>query len=666
MSLVVTLDDNSKFVIPTLLQNGVCYITEPNSNGYSGIIKPSCGGYANNINDIISKYNPPTLQELIASNWKTKTGCYFGLYNSHFIRLYLGAEALRILNTKVTWDINWIFSSQSDPNAPRMLYDWYQGVPSIVYARRDNTYTLNPADTLPIRAKKLGSDIYEDVYAYSNSSSGGSDYIYYFRNTRNEVYQLPRYHYTEGSVGEAIGESLLRSSILQNDSRTFYPGTACPNYKFILDAIFGDGYYEIGDDSPNIYVSGGTTDTPHNPYPTGTIVPNDTGNTTSQNTSGTWALPFDDISTDHSDVQSVDTGLYRMFGMTKLQMQALANALFTSPSEIGENLVKLIFGSPLEAIISCMEYPFEVSPFGMDDIHFIWDTEAAFPAVNGKALSSEYLQVDFGTITVNRYSGTFYDFEPYTTAELYIPYIGFVPLTPTEIMGATLEIKGWVHLATGEMCIFVKSSIAGIIGTYTTIVGRQLPISSYDFREMYAAIIKTAAVAATGIAAGVNAIPGILAANRNQVKAYDKLQEAIGKGGRYPVGALSRYRATERATDKAITNFANVMSEATADTMASAITAVATGSSVSRNNSFTSGSGRCSPQDCFLRLTYPHQNVPANQNLLAYPVNADGPLSRSDLHGYTVVRTIHLQGIPATSEEIGELEQLLMGGVWLP
>lgn len=495
-------------------------------------------------------------------------------------------------------------------------------------------------------------------YIYNYATSGIRDHRFAFRTVYGNYIQ------PVGWSNSSLHRSFIQSRT-GTEYQTYSDGITTEGYNennmIINNILFSDLFSQ-----PDIYSPGGTTDTPHNPYPAGTIVPNDTGNTTSQNTSGTWTLPFDDISTDHADVQSVDTGLYRMFGMTKLQMQALANALFTSPSEIGENLVKLIFGSPLEAIISCMEYPFEVSPFGMDNIHFIWDTDGAFPAVNGKALSSEYLKVDFGTITVNRYSGTFYDFEPYTTAELYIPYIGFVPLTPTEIMGATLEIKGWVHLATGEMCIFVKSSTAGIIGTYTTIVGRQLPISSYDFREMYAAIIKTAAVAATGIAAGVNAIPGILAANRNQVKAYDKLQEAIGKGGRYPVGALSHYRATERATDKAITNFANVMSEATADTTASAITAVATGSSVSRNNSFTSGSGRCSPQDCFLRLTYPHQNVPANQNLLAYPVNADGPLSRSDLHGYTVVRTIHLQGIPATSEEIGELEQLLMGGVWLP
>lgn len=465
---------------------------------------------------------------------------------------------------------------------------------------------------------------------------------------------LPYYLFTSGNNGCYLQYQVLNivgRSATYGELETFFNAAGLTEKTYII---------------PDIYASGGTTDNPYNPYPTGTVIPNDTGNTTSQSTSGTWTLPFDDISTNHSDVQSVDTGLYRMFGMTKLQMRALADALFSSPSEVGENLVKLIFGSPLEAIISCMEYPFEVSPFGMDDIHFIWDTEAAFPAVNGKALSSEYLGVDFGTITVNRYSGTFYDFEPYTTAELYIPYIGFVPLTPTEIMGATLEIKGWVHLATGEMCVFVNSSIAGIIGTYTTMVGRQLPISSYDFREMYAAIIKTAAIAATGIAAGVNAIPGMLAAQRNSVKAYDKLQEAIGKGGRYPVGALSHYRATERALGKATTEVTNAMSEAAADTAASAITAVATGSTVARNNSFSSGSGRCSPQDCFLRLTYPHQNVPANQSLLGYPVNADGPLSRADLHGYTIVRSIHLQGIPATSEEIGELEQLLMGGVWLP
>ena len=54
-------------------------------------------------------------------------------------------------------------------------------------------------------------------------------------------------------------------------------------------------------------------------------------------------------------------------------------------------------------------------------------------------------------------------------------------------------------------------------------------------------------------------------------------------------------------------------------------------------------------------------NPNLQESIEGYPIN--GTYKLSALSGYTRVKEIHLRGIPATDEEINELESILKSGV---
>lgn len=454
-------------------------------------------------------------------------------------------------------------------------------------------------------------------------------------------------------------------------------------------------------DPSSIYTPGGdTSGGTYNPYPGGSSGSNPGTNdplnsgtdTTSTSTPGTWELPFDEVPDTPATVHSVDLGLYNVYALSAAQVKELANYLFSGVTEIGENLVKLIWGSKRDVIISLYEFPLMVTTQGTDTIRFIFDTDLA-GLFHGKQLTSEYIPIDFGTIQVDRYSGTFYDFEPYTTLTLYIPYIGYIDLKPTEVVGSTLSIRGYVHLTTGELNVNVRSSRTGILGSYSGTIGRMLPIADADATEIYSSIIKTAAslgavaLAGAGMATASRAAAGISAPNKQTVdSARDTYMQSVGAWGaatRGVRGLEASMLQAKGAYEKAQADYAEQSSkynaaqsavranredfhDSASDAISNSLDAVTTGFGVSRGTVMTSSNGRVSPQRCFLRIEVPHQNVSRQQKILGYPANTSDALNSDRLHGYTELRTIELSIPNATLTEIQELEDILRGGFYLP
>lgn len=454
-------------------------------------------------------------------------------------------------------------------------------------------------------------------------------------------------------------------------------------------------------ESPDsIYSPGGTSSDPYNPYPggisgsnPGTNDPLDSGNnTTSTMTPGTWELPFDEVPDTPATVHSVDLGLYNVYALSAAQVKELANYLFSGVTELGENLVKLIWGSKRDVIISLYEFPLMITNQGTDTIRFIFDTDLA-GLFHGKQLTSEYIPIDFGTIQVDRYSGTFYDFEPYTTLTLYIPYIGYIDLKPTEVVGSTLSIRGYIHLTTGELNVNVRSSRTGILGSYSGTIGRMLPIADADATEIYSSIIKTAAslgavaLAGAGMATASRAAAGISAPNKQTVdSARDTYMQSVGAWGaatRGVRGLEASMLQAQGSYEKAQADYAEQAEkyntaqsavranredfhDSASDAVSNSLDAVTTGFGVSRGTVMTSSNGRVSPQRCFLRIEVPHQNVSRQQKILGYPANTSDALNSGRLHGYTELRTIELSIPNATLTEIQELEDILRGGFYLP
>ena len=86
--------------------------------------------------------------------------------------------------------------------------------------------------------------------------------------------------------------------------------------------------------------------------------------------------------------------------------------------------------------------------------------------------------------------------------------------------------------------------------------------------------------------------------------------------------------------------------------------------SVQRSGSLGGSAGILSVQKPYLIIERPNLSVPANvQKYVGQTSNITATLST--LSGFTMVEYVHIEGVPATEEEIKEIEQLLKEGVYL-
>ena len=605
--------------------------------------------------------------------------------------------------------------------------DYYAGQPG--YWRK--SVELNPADATALMTElRVEMERFSTYYVTHSTSSGraGSFPIAFFDSNpvassaksgqvmsfipclyKNKSLGAPKGIYTNTSDFNSIAdfsasnEPYTVTSGIPDIVNYYEDGIPSILTSYSSSHFGGVAPSDVGEFDPesltpsSIYTPGGTSSDPYSPY-TGVDNPytNDPLNsgmdTTSTSTPGTWVLPFDEVPDAPATVHSVDLGLYNVYALSAAQVKELANYLFSGVTELGENLVKLIWGSKRDVIISLYEFPLMITTQGTDTIRFIFDTDLA-GLFHGKQLTSEYIPIDFGTIKVDRYSGTFYDFEPYTTLTLYIPYIGYVDLKPTEVVGSTLSIRGYVHLTTGELTVNVRSSRTGILGSYSGTIGRMLPLADADATDIYSSIIKTAAsfgaVAVAGVGAssasataasiGEPSTESVEIASANYVDAIEAWGAADDNVRQYSANmkiashdyqrarnSYSEAKSKYNQVSKAASNSQEAFHDAISEAGSNALDAVTTGFNVSRGTVMTSSNGRLSPQRCFLRIELPHQNVSRNQKILGYPANSSDSLNSNRLHGYTELRTIELSIPRATLTEIQELENILKGGFYLP
>ena len=83
---------------------------------------------------------------------------------------------------------------------------------------------------------------------------------------------------------------------------------------------------------------------------------------------------------------------------------------------------------------------------------------------------------------------------------------------------------------------------------------------------------------------------------------------------------------------------------------------------VEKSGAISGPGGVMGIQTPYLILTRPRQALPSKQNTFTgYPSFITVTLG--ELSGYTEVHSIHLENIPATADELSEIETLLKGGV---
>lgn len=251
-------------------------------------------------------------------------------------------------------------------------------------------------------------------------------------------------------------------------------------------------------------------------------------NTDPNNPTDTPTTPADPPDTGDGDTPIVPpivgsaSSLWRVYNPTQTEIDAFGAWLWSS--NLVEQIKKL-FSDPMQAIIG---------------IHKVF----APPSIGGKAtikcgyidsgvssdyVSDQYSHVDCGTISLPEYFGSVFDYDPFTKVNLFLPFIGIVPLNVADVMRATISVKYHVDVITGA-CLaevyVVRDGAGGILYTYAGSAIVSYPISSGSYAGIVAGILGIAGGIIGSVASGGSIAPALLGATYSASHLHTQVQKS--------------------------------------------------------------------------------------------------------------------------------------------
>lgn len=264
--------------------------------------------------------------------------------------------------------------------------------------------------------------------------------------------------------------------------------------------------------------------------------------------------------------------------------------------------IKKIFQDPMQAIISLsIMY---ATPSIADNPEEIIIGTVATGVDNVNVIDNQYIDIDCGTIKINRYYGNVLDYIN-TTIEIFLPFIGFVNIDTASAMDKEVNIRYRVDVLTGTCVAFIY--VGGILlYNFNGNCAVQLPISAQNYSNF---IASSASLVGSVVTAAVTKNPAAL----------------IGAAASVP-GMVNR--------------------------------------PVEHGGNLTSNAGAMGVRKPYILITRNTPYNPSNYNkYYGFPSNTTVKLGNCG--GYTRIKDIRLSISKATQQEKNELETLLKGGVIL-
>ena len=312
-------------------------------------------------------------------------------------------------------------------------------------------------------------------------------------------------------------------------------------------------------------------------------------------------------------------GLISVWNPSPSQLESLANKLWNPDAW---EAIKQYFTNPMESILSLSIIP--VAPKTTSGtIHLGgYDTE-----ISAGRVLNDYIIFDCGSISINRYYGSYLDYAPFTKISCTLPYIGEVDIDPDQVMQKILSVKYHINVVTGE-CIGYLLADGSVFATYSGNCTKQLPLCQTDYSSIISGAVQ---ICSTLVSAGV----------------------AAGVGGTSPKSLFDATAESTKASNSLVSASSSLLG-----------TVMGMKPSYKHASQLGTGAGQLGPQTPFLTIIRPNLDLADNYKAYTgYPCNKN--LDLSSLHGFTVAEACNLSIPSASLEEISEIKELLLQGVIL-
>lgn len=298
-----------------------------------------------------------------------------------------------------------------------------------------------------------------------------------------------------------------------------------------------------------------------------------------------------------------ESGFVSLYNPSGFELRKLSQYLW---SDNFINNIKKLFQDPMDAIIG---------------LHMIFGTPTTGEKTNIKVgfvdtgvtankITAQYFTIDCGTVNVREYFKDARDYD-FCNISIYLPFVGIQKLNSKDLMDASVRVLATVDVVTGALLYEIDVTKKGLKQCLYTFSGNcavQLPISAGSYSSAIANLI--------GIGAGIAG--------------------TVATGG------------------------------ALAPALISGIGSAAVNShiDVQTSNSIGSNAGAMGIKKPYLIINrLSSYNANAYQKTQGYPSNKTAKIG--SLKGVAKIKECHLEGIPATDEELEEIYTLLRQGVIL-
>lgn len=324
-------------------------------------------------------------------------------------------------------------------------------------------------------------------------------------------------------------------------------------------------------------------------------------------------------------VGATDTGFLSLFVPSSSQLKQVAQYLWGPLWDI--STFKKLFEDPMDCILGLSVVPVSVPTSGNAQIT-VGNVELS--GITLPLASQQYVELDCGTITFNRYFGSYLDFEPYTKMSLFVPYSGIHSVSADDIMGKTVGLKYHIDILTGSLVAFLTCGDS-VLYEFNGACASNIPVNSINYASTIENAIRIAVNIGTTVATAGAAAPASGAVEAGKVAAGGA---GIGRGiaiaGSTAEGALSLKPSIDRA------------------------------------GSLGGTTGLMGNQIPYFIITRPRMCKPKNQDFFqGYPSFIQTIIGDMEGTGFTAFENVIIADTYLTETEKAELSSILSAGVYL-
>lgn len=201
--------------------------------------------------------------------------------------------------------------------------------------------------------------------------------------------------------------------------------------------------------------------------------------------------------------------LFTVYSPNISQLNGLGSYLWSA--SIIEILSKM-WQNPLDGIISLIKVYCIPTTGSSTHIKLGYlDTEVSAPVV-----TSQFQTIDCGTLSIPELKHNATDYPPYTSMQVYLPFIGVVELDATEFVNGTIHIVYKIDVYTGSCIAEIRSTRSpdlsdNLLYVFAGNASQQIPLTSANFSGAVGALIGTIGGLAVASGGGVAGIAGAMA-----------------------------------------------------------------------------------------------------------------------------------------------------------